>query len=143
MQIFLLERIESSSGWLDPTETRHCIKVLRHKVGDEIWCIDGQGTAYQAVITAYDKEHTSLQLRQSYPGWGEHDRHIRLLVSPLRLRDRFEFMIEKAVELGVNEIVPISCQRTDKYQSKFKPSRIQTLIASRERLHCLLAVAMR
>jgi len=128
MQIFLLERINSQTGWLGPTETKHCIKVLRHQNGDKIFCIDGKGTAYQAKISQHSKEETELQLIEKFPRWGEHEIHIRLAVSPLRLKDRFEFMIEKAVELGVSEILPISCKRTDKYQSKFKATRLETRI---------------
>ncbi|MEL7534622.1 MAG: RsmE family RNA methyltransferase, partial [Bacteroidota bacterium] len=128
MQIFLLERVNSQTGWLGATETKHCIKVLRHQNGDQIMCIDGQGTAYQAKIKQSSKEETELHILEAIPQWGEHDINIRLAVSPLRLKDRFEFLIEKAVELGVSEIFPISCKRTDKYQAKFKAARLQTQI---------------
>lgn len=130
MQIFLLERRDSQFGWLGATETKHCIKVLRHQNGDDIFCIDGQGAAYQAKILNATKEETHLQLLDTYPNWGEHAGNIRLAVSPLRLKDRFEFLIEKAVELGVNEIFPITCKRTDKYQAKFKAARLETQITA-------------
>ncbi|MEM6346234.1 MAG: RsmE family RNA methyltransferase [Bacteroidota bacterium] len=128
MQIFLLERLNSQTGWLGATETKHCIKVLRHQLGDEIMCIDGKGQAYKSRIKQYNKEETELQILEVLPAWGEHELNIRLAVSPLRLKDRFEFLIEKAVELGVSEIFPITCKRTDKYQSKFKPARLETQI---------------
>lgn len=128
MQIFLLEWIDMPHGRLGATETRHCMKVLRHQIGDQIFCIDGQGTGYQTRILSYEQQQTKLEIQEVLPNWGEHDTHLRLIVSPLRLKDRFEWLIEKAVELGVTEIFPVQCRRTDKHKAKFKPTRLETLI---------------
>lgn len=128
MQVFLTEIIHFPTSKLGQEESRHCMKVLRHQVGDEIYVTEGKGLLYKAKITAFTKSETRLEIIESYEGFGEHAFHIRLAVSPLRLKDRFEWMMEKAVELGVNEIVPLQCKRTDPYKSKFKPSRIETIL---------------
>ncbi|MEM7370519.1 MAG: RsmE family RNA methyltransferase [Bacteroidota bacterium] len=128
MQLFYLTRPSAEQGELNAIETRHCVKVLRHRIGDIIHAIDGQGNMYRARISQIYKDRTDLELLESRQNWGEHGKTLRLIVSPLRLKDRFEWLIEKAVELGVTEIFPIQCQRTDPYKSKFKPERIQTLM---------------
>jgi 16S rRNA (uracil1498-N3)-methyltransferase len=128
MQIFWLEVLNSTLARLNQSESLHCRKVLRHQKGDEIFCIDGKGKAYRTRIKAFEKQQTQLEILETIPGWGEHNCHIRLIVSPLRLKDRFEWLIEKSVELGVTEIYPVQCLRTDKYKAKFKPERLNTLL---------------
>lgn len=128
MQVFLIENAKGQSGRLNSDETRHCRKVLRHEVGDEIHGVDGEGHYFRARIEAFDQGVTRLQLLDRIDEWGEHGGSLCLAVSPLRLRDRFEFVIEKAVELGVTQIVPLQCTRTDKYKAKFKPERLQTIL---------------
>jgi 16S rRNA (uracil1498-N3)-methyltransferase len=128
MQVFLIENAKGQSGRLHGEETRHCRKVLRHEVGDEIHGVDGQGHYFRARIEAFEKDETRLRLLDRVEEWGEHGGSLCLGVSPLRLRDRFEFVIEKAVELGATHIVPLSCARTDKYKAKFKPERLHTLL---------------
>ncbi|WNJ16235.1 RsmE family RNA methyltransferase [Pontibacter sp. G13] len=128
MQLFFAQIIHPNRAILLAEEARHCIKVLRHAVGDEISCIDGTGNMYQARITSIDKTEVAVELLTTHPNWGEPPIDITLAVSPLRLKDRFEWMMEKAVELGVSSIQPLRCQHTDKYKAKFKPERIQTIL---------------
>lgn len=128
MQLFWAEIVDEQRAILPPEEARHCLKVLRHQTGDLIHCCDGVGTMYEARIARTTAKEVHLDLLQAHPGWGEHGRHLCLAVSPLRLRDRFEWLLEKAVELGVNEIVPVRCQRTDKYKAQFKTARAQTIL---------------
>jgi 16S rRNA (uracil1498-N3)-methyltransferase len=128
MQVFLIERVTNQGGWLNADETRHCRKVLRQHPGDELHTVDGAGQYYLARIEAFEGKETRLQVLAQHRDWGEHPGHLCLAVSPLRLRDRFEWIIEKAVELGATEIVPLSCARTDPYKSTFKPERLQGIM---------------
>lgn len=130
MQIFLLEPIDDQSALLNEQESKHCIKVLRHQVGDLIHCIDGKGTMFGCRIEQADIRRVELSIESREENWGENTGKIRLALSPLRLKDRFEWALEKAVELGVDEIYPILCKRTDPYKSKLKIPRLETLILS-------------
>lgn len=116
MQLFLLKKLDERSARLEPTEAHHCLNVLRHSVGDLIHAIDGQGTYYETRLIKTGKKEAMLELIRAIPGWGEHPYSIRLGVSPLRLKDRFEWLLEKAVELGVTEIIPVSCARSHPYR---------------------------
>lgn len=128
MQIFLLQLIDDTHAFLNPQESKHCIKVLRHTLGDQIHCIDGKGTMFLCEISGADIQEVQLTILSTETGWGEKPQKLILALSPLRLKDRFEWALEKAVELGVDEIYPMICQRTDKYKSKIKVGRLETLI---------------
>lgn len=128
MQLFFVEEISSNSAVLRGDEARHCMKVLRHQAGDRIHVTNGQGTIWEAMITSTDKKEVTVNLEQEIPGFGEHGESITLIFSPLRLKDRLEWMVEKAVELGVTDLVPVRCTRTDKYKANFKKDRIQTIL---------------
>ena len=128
MQIFLGEVLEEDLGRLGAAEARHCVRVLRHGKGDLIYVIDGEGKMFKGKITQIHKDEVLWTIEHETKDWGEKRPFIRLGISPLRLKDRFEWAMEKAVELGVNEIFPLSCERTDAYKSKFKPTRIETIL---------------
>lgn len=128
MQLFFSDQISSDSAVLTAEEARHCSKVLRHQVGDQIHITDGKGTLWEAVITEADKREVTATLGRPVPEYGEHAFRIHLIFSPLRLKDRLEWIIEKAVELGATDLFPVQCARTDKYKASFKPDRLNGIL---------------
>ena len=129
MQIFILHLLNEHEGYLDAEEAKHCVQVLRHQEGDQIHTIDGKGNYYLSQIESAHKDRVHLRLLDHQAQWGEKACYIRLGISPLRLKDRFEWLVEKAVELGVNEIIPIRCQHTQKF-TKYSVSRMEKRIQS-------------
>lgn len=129
MQIFFASRLDEHQLSLSGQEAKHAVQVLRHKVGDQLMCIDGKGTAFEATITQAGKQAVVLDILHTFTGWGEKPSSLQLAVSPLRLKDRFEWIMEKAVELGVNEITPIICDHTIKF-FKYKHQRLEQIILS-------------
>lgn len=128
MQLFWFSIHSPQEATLDQNETQHCMKVLRHQIGDEIWGIDGEGKWYRARIVGGNRRETQLQIVESQENWGEKPQYIRFGVSPLHKKDRFEWFVEKAVELGANEIVPVICERTVK--KGIKAERMQHIMKS-------------
>jgi len=114
MQIFWVETTDGISGKLNEAEAKHCIQVLRHQPGDHIHAVDGKGTYYRATIKALQKREVLLSLEERIANWGESPYFLEIAISPLTKKDRFEWFLEKAVELGVHSIVPIACQHTQK-----------------------------
>lgn len=112
MQLFHLHLLSASEAILSEADAQHCTRVLRHQVGDEIHGIDGAGVYYRTQIMSQNKREVRLQVLESIEEWGEKPQHITLALSPLHAKDRFEWALEKSVELGVNAIVPIVCKRT-------------------------------
>lgn len=128
MNLFLLSIQTPTLAILSETETHHCVKVLRHKIGDAVHGIDGKGNYVKGIIQEISKKETFIQIEEITENWGEKSQKLVLAVSPLRQKDRFEWLIEKAVELGVDEIFPIICKNS--ITDNVKPDRIQQIIIS-------------
>lgn len=127
MYIFLLSHIVENQGFLDEEESTHCIKVLRKNAGDFIDAIDGKGNYYKCQILTAKKSETVVQLLEKTPEWGEKQGiKLTLAVSPLKQKERFEWLVEKAVELGVDEVVPLITKYT--FTDNTKPERLYKLM---------------
>jgi 16S rRNA (uracil1498-N3)-methyltransferase len=114
MTPFYLNQVTEESAFLRGEEAHHCIKVMRKKVGDEIIGIDGMGSMLKTRILSLGKDSVTLQVITREENWGEKPTQINLLISPLHKPDRFEWLIEKAVELGVTNIIPYIGKHTVK-----------------------------
>ncbi len=92
----------------------HCCRVLRHKAGDSICVIDGRGNRFDCRILEADPRSTAVEIVESTAiptHWGC---RITLAVAPTKNMDRMEWMVEKAVEIGVDRIVPLLCQHSER-----------------------------
>lgn len=101
-------------GILPPDESQHCVRVLRHKEGDAISVIDGKGSRYVCTILSADPRGVMLEVMERTeipPHWGC---RITLAVAPTKNMDRMEWLVEKAVELGVDRIVPLLCEHSER-----------------------------
>jgi 16S rRNA (uracil1498-N3)-methyltransferase len=114
MTPFYIERVVSDLAYLGGEEAHHSTKVLRKKPGDELVGVDGAGTMLVCKVSALGKDSVELQIIERHPGWGEKQQRIFLLVSPLHKPDRFEWLVEKSVELGVTDIMPYVGRHTVK-----------------------------
>lgn len=119
MNLFLIRPDGADRARLDADEAKHCLKVLRHRPGDEIHGIDGEGTYFRARITGTAGQEALLEIVEAVEGWGEHGQRVVLGISPLHARDRFEWAMEKAVELGVTDIFPLECARTSRQNLRY------------------------
>ncbi len=106
MIIFFTNRIVDNYAFFDEEEFKHCIKVLRHKRGDSISFIDGCGGNYTGEITEIKSKEFSVLITsvEKEPGLPY---NLNMAVAPTKNSERFEWFVEKAVEIGVNEISPV------------------------------------
>lgn len=112
---------------LDEDTSRHIIQVLRMKQGEKINLTDGKGSLLTCVIADDHKKHCSV-LVESKIQIPKSKRSISIAISLLKNTTRFEWFLEKATEIGVNEIIPLICERTEK--EKFRHDRLQTILIS-------------
>lgn len=110
--------VNGSTFQLDKAESNHATRVLRLKQGDEICLLDGAGIGYHAKIKSIGK-NVSGTIQESIPDLGENKCSVNL-ASGLIKRDRFELMLEKATELGVNKIQPLTLERCVKKTMNFE-----------------------
>ena len=99
---------------LPEVESGHCCRVLRMKEGDTIYVVDGQGKEYECEITDAHPKHTEVRIlssREEPKHWKE---RIVLAVAPTKNIDRIEWMLEKVVEIGVDEIVLLKCTHSER-----------------------------
>ncbi len=117
---------------LDEDTSRHIVQVLRMKVGEKLNLTDGKGNLLTAVIVDDHKKHCLVTVRatsnQLPIAIGTATRKISIAISLLKNSSRFEWFLEKATEIGVNEIIPLICERTEK--QKFKHDRMQNTLIS-------------
>lgn len=126
MNLFYIEKETENKGWLYGDEARHAIRVLRKKPGDRIYGIDGEGGYYESRVEALGKDQVELALLRKEENYGEHNWEIEVAISPLRLTDRFEWLVEKAVELGADSVVPVLCTHTVK--PSLKQGRLERIM---------------
>lgn len=124
--------VNGSTFQLDEAESNHAIRVLRLKKGDEICLLDGAGIGYHAKIKSIEK-NVSGTIIEVKPDLGENKCSVNL-ASALIKRDRFELMLEKATELGVNEIKPLTLERCVKKTMNFE--RSQKIVISSAKQCC-------
>lgn len=103
MQLFYQPALSKGHLFLDPDESRHCIRVLRKNTGDQIDLTDGIGAFYKAEITDNNPRKCEFKIISSRKIESP-DIYIHIAVAPTKNMDRMEWMVEKCTELGVNEI---------------------------------------
>ena len=113
---------------LPQEEAGHCIRVLRMKEGDRICLTDGKGCFYDAVISAVSGKRCMVHIeniKEQAPLWNG---RIHIAVAPTKLMERNEWFVEKAVEIGVDEITFLKTDHSER--EVIKPERIEKIAVS-------------
>lgn len=127
MQLFYYPELETNQLiTFSDEESRH-IAVLRHKVGDILEVINGQGKVAQVEIVGITKRETLAKVK-SVEQFAVPNKKFRLAISPLKNNDRIEWMVEKICEMGVQEICFMQCERTER--THLKPERLHRIVQS-------------
>lgn len=105
--------IQGNSIVIEGQESIHISKVLRHSEGDEILVTDGNGNEYKCKISNVKKRSVYLEVLSSQ-SYSKSDPQITLCMGIIKKRDRLEFAVEKAVELGVSKIVLFEGEHSQK-----------------------------
>ena len=112
---------------LDEDTSRHIVQVLRMKEGEKLNLTDGKGNLISAEISEAHKKHCSAHIQHT--AFKTHpSRHVTIAISLLKNTNRLEWFLEKATEIGVSEIVPLLCARTEK--QKFRLERMKQICIS-------------
>lgn len=128
MELFYSRDIEGGICRLDHDESGHCIKVLRHRCGDEISVIDGCGTMYRCRITSDSHKGVEAVVLESTPDWGSHPYFLHLAVCPTKNNDRYEWFAEKACEIGFDRLSPIIGDHSER--RILKTTRVEKILVS-------------
>ena len=114
MHVFYTPDITSNEYTLNEEESRHCNKVLRLNLGDQVFLVDGNGGFYEAEISLAGKKLVTLKVTNAQQEYQKRNHHLHIAVAPTKNIDRLEWFLEKATELGIDEITPIICERSER-----------------------------
>lgn len=126
MQLFFAADLEPGSGQytFSKEESKHLVKVLRKSVGDSLHITNGEGWLFEAELLSNDPKGSKVEILQSKKS-EKHPYYLHMAVAPTKMNDRFEWFIEKATEIGVDEITPIICDRSER--RLIKPDRLRKI----------------
>jgi len=129
LPVFFAENISTQESpiILDEDTSKHVVQVLRMQEGEQLQLTDGKGNIFVCEIAdAHKKKCTVIVTGHSYE---EHKpRKISIAISLLKNTNRFEWFLEKATELGITEIIPMICERTEKQHFRFE--RMKNILVS-------------
>jgi len=128
MQLFYVPNISGAEVFLDETESKHAVKVLRLSIGDAIQLVDGKGGFYEAEVSDANPKKCRLKITNTQINFGKKDFHLHLAVAPTKNIDRFEWFLEKATEIGINEITPLLTEHSER--KTVKTERLEKILVS-------------
>jgi 16S rRNA (uracil1498-N3)-methyltransferase len=128
MQIFYTPDISGLEFTLTEDESKHAIKVLRMVTGDPMHLVDGKGNFFEAVVADAHPKRCKIIIKNVIKAFEQRNYALHIAISPLKNVDRFEWFLEKATEIGIDEITPLLCERTEK--RNFNPDRANRIIES-------------
>lgn len=120
MQLFYTPEINPADAhfFLSEEESKHCIRVLRLEVGDELQLIDGKGNFYTARIQDPHPKRTILQITSVINEFNKRSHYLHIAVAPTKNIERTEWFLEKATEIGIDEVSFITTQRSERKEVK-------------------------
>jgi 16S rRNA (uracil1498-N3)-methyltransferase len=127
MHLFYIKNIVSDYYDFDKEESKHC-KVLRLKTGDMVYLTDGKGNMHKAEVIDNNYLKTKVKIIETTKEYNKRTFYLHIAIAPTKSPDRFEWFVEKATEIGIDEITPIVCERSEK--THLKMERIEKIMES-------------
>lgn len=134
MQLFIGKQINSEQIELTDEESHHCFKVLRKNVNDELWVTDGNGNLFRGIITIASQKKIILTILSHELKLKQWDYYLHLAIAPTKNIDRIEWLVEKATEIGIDEISFIICKNSERRIIKTERIKKITESASKQSL---------
>ena len=114
MELFYSTSIHDDHFLLEGEEAHHLLKVLRHKEGDTVMVTDGKGSLYTTHITEANPKKCLLKIIKQDKKDSEKNYSVHIAIAPTKNTDRLEWFLEKATEIGVDEISLIICKHSER-----------------------------
>lgn len=139
MQLFYSSDIQQSSETylFDKEESKHIVKVLRKREGDIIQITNGLGLLCEAKISSANEKRCEVQIVKTTQ-FEKHNYYLHLVVAPTKMNDRFEWFVEKATEMGIDEITPIITEHSERKDVKIERFEKISLSAMKQSLQYFL-----
>jgi 16S rRNA (uracil1498-N3)-methyltransferase len=125
MHIFYTPGISGKNYSLNEEESKHCIRALRMKIGNDVCLIDGKGGFYKGKIADENSKSCSIEIVETIQDYEKKGYYFHLAIAPTKNTDRMEWLVEKAVEIGIDEFTPIICEHSER--KNFNIERIERI----------------
>ena len=119
MPVFFTQHISGDQAFLEEEESRHVVRVLRLKKNDVLEFVDGLGMRYKSIITDPDPIQTKLRIIESHKDHLSREFNLHIAIAPTKSTVRFEWFLEKATEIGIEEITPILCDHSERNRLRY------------------------
>lgn len=128
MNLFFSTDVNNNQIRLDQDESKHCIKVLRLERNDIIQVTDGKGNLYEALISDLTRGIVTASIISVKESKRDKGFRLHIAIAPTKNSDRFEWFLEKAVEIGIDEISPVFCSRSER--NRINSERLHKILIS-------------
>ena len=128
MHLFYTPDIKADYYTLNEEESKHCIKVLRLQNDDEVYLIDGRGGFYKASILDAHPKRTLLKIISTDLDHGKRNHYLHIAIAPTKNIERTEWFLEKATEIGIDEISLVISERSER--KEVKSERLKKVITA-------------
>jgi len=127
MNLFFTQNINGNLAELDAEEARH-LKVMRKQSGDQLYFVDGKGGFYHGEIVDLGKKGCSVSILEHTPTYNKRKSYLHIAIAPTKNIARFEWFLEKATEIGIDEITPILCKHSER--KNIRIDRLNKIVVS-------------
>jgi 16S rRNA (uracil1498-N3)-methyltransferase len=114
MSLFYTPDIVGLNHILTEEESMHCVRVLRFSEGHTVYLADGRGTLYTARIVAAHPKACKVEIISKEEHYKQHSYKLHLAIAPTKNMERFEWLLEKITEIGIDEITPLLCEHSER-----------------------------
>jgi 16S rRNA (uracil1498-N3)-methyltransferase len=128
MQLFFTTDIRGQLAYFDDTESRHLTQVLRRKAGDTVQFTDGKGSLFSGEIIEVGKRTCVVTIQETTADFEARPFRLHIAIAATKNMDRYEWFLEKATEIGIDEITPLICKRSER--TVVKTERLKGVLAS-------------
>jgi 16S rRNA (uracil1498-N3)-methyltransferase len=129
MQLFYTPDINPLEVYfLEQEESNHCVKVLRLKEGDELYLTDGIGNIYKAQILIANAKSCGVKVIETEYEYQKRNFYLHIAIAPTKNLSRIEWFVEKATEMGIDEISPMITEHSERVY--MKTERLEKIIIS-------------
>ncbi len=128
MQLFYTNNIANGIAFLDTTDSKHCVKVLRLSQGDKVELVDGKGGLYQGEIALSNPKKCEVRILSHIEDYNKRANYLHIAIAPTKNISRLEWFLEKSCEIGIDEVTPIICERSERKVIKIE--RLEKVLIS-------------
>ncbi|MFN0215131.1 MAG: 16S rRNA (uracil(1498)-N(3))-methyltransferase [Saprospiraceae bacterium] len=127
-QLFYTQKIENGFAFFEDEEGRHLTSVLRKKSGDPLQLTDGKGFFYEAELADAGKRQVLARIIAKNPAPVLRPAKLHIAIAPTKQMERLEWFLEKATEIGIDEITPLLCKRSER--DTLRLDRLEKILVS-------------